>query len=81
MNIKKSKVIAIAIFLFLFLVPFRLCFFTDEIVSGGKFIGLFMTNLIGFFIAFGIGTNEPFDKKKMVSKVESQEVHQQRKAA
>jgi hypothetical protein len=81
MNISKSKLIAIAIFAFLFFVPFRYCFFTDEIVSGGKFIGLFITNVIGFFIAFGIGTNEPFDKKKVENKVEANKADQYRKAA
>lgn len=77
----KSKLIALAIFAFLFFVPFRLCFFTDEIVSGGKFVGLFLTNIIGFFIAFGIGTNEPFDKKKAESHVETNKADQYRKAA
>jgi hypothetical protein len=80
MNINKNKVIATAIFLFLFLVPFRLCFMTDEIVHGGKFIAYFMTTLIGFFIAFGIGTNEPFGKKAE-EKVESQKQDQYKKAA
>ncbi len=76
-----NKFIAIGIFLFLFLVPFRMCFFTDEIVSSGKFIGLFMTNLVGFLIAFGIGTNEPFGKSETENRVESKQSHQYRKAA
>ena len=80
MNLNKNKVIATAIFLFLFLVPFRMCFFTDEIVSSGKFIGLFMTNVIGFLIAFGIGTNQPFGKKNIEEKVSSTK-SEQRKAA
>ena len=62
----KSKIIATVIFLLLFLFPFRMLFFTDEIVYGGKFIFLLMVNLIGFFVAFGIGTNEPFDTKEEV---------------
>jgi hypothetical protein len=62
----KNKIIAGLIFLFIFLVPFRMLFFTDEIVHGGKFIALLMTNVIGFFVAFGIGTNEPFSKKAEV---------------
>ena len=61
----KSKVIAGIIFLVIYLGPFQMLFITDEVVSGGKFIGLFMANLIGFFVAFGIGTNEPFDRKKV----------------
>ena len=80
MNI--NKIIAAAIFAFLFFVPFRFLFFTEEIVSGGKFIFYFMTCIIGFFIAFGIGTNEPFGKNKALKKVEmNEEVKQQRKAA
>jgi hypothetical protein len=80
MNI--NKVIAIAIFAFLYFVPFRILFFTDEIVQGGKFIYLLLINVIGFFIAFGIGTNEPFGKKKDLRKVvKKEEVAQQRQAA
>jgi hypothetical protein len=60
----KSKVIAGIIFLVVYFVPFQMLFFTDEIVKGGKFIGLLLATIIGFFVAFGIGTNEPFNKKK-----------------
>jgi hypothetical protein len=58
-------------------------FFTDEIVYGGKFIFLLMVNVIGFFVAFGIGTNEPFDEKKKESKHEAGEMqkHEMKKAA
>jgi hypothetical protein len=59
----KSKIIAGVIFLFIFLGPFQMLFFTDEIVHGTKFIMLLLANVIGFFVAFGIGTNEPFNKK------------------
>jgi hypothetical protein len=59
----KNKVIAGLILLFLFLVPFRMLYYTDEIVQGAKFIALLMANVIGFFAAFAIGTNEPFGKK------------------
>ena len=65
----KNKIIAGLIFLFVFLVPFRMLFITDEIVDGGKFIGLFFSTLIGFFVAFGIGTTEP-SRKKAEMKVE-----------
>ncbi len=59
----KNKIIAGLIFLFLFLVPFRMLYYTDEIVQGAKFIALLMTNVVGFFVAFAIGTNEPFGRK------------------
>ena len=59
----KNKIIAGLIFLFVFLVPFRMLYYTDEIVQGAKFIALLMANVIGFFVAFGIGTNEPFGRK------------------
>jgi hypothetical protein len=79
----KSKIIATVIFLLLFLFPFRMLFFTDEIVYGGKFIFLLMVNVIGFFVAFGIGTNEPFAEKKKESKHEAGEMqeHEMKKAA
>lgn len=76
----KSKIVAIAIFLFLFLVPFRMLFITDEIVQGQKFILLLLVNVIGFFIAFGIGTNEPFDRKEEET-TEAEESQDMRKAA
>ncbi len=75
-----NKLIAGAIFLFLFLVPFRMLFFTDEIISSFGFIGLLLVNIIGFFVAFAIGTNEPFGRRK---KAQQQQVQSEsvRKAA
>lgn len=61
---KKSKIIAGIIFLGIYFGPFQMLFITDEIVSGAKYIGLFMATLIGVLVAFGIGTNEPFDRKE-----------------
>ena len=63
----KSKLIAIAIFLFLYFVPFRMVFLGGEIISTGAQMLTFLSVLIGFLVAFGIGTNEPFDKKKKTS--------------
>jgi hypothetical protein len=74
----KNKIIAGLIFLVIFLVPFRMLFFTDEIVQGGKFIGLLMANVIGFFVAFGIGTNEPFGKKAEVKLEKEQGANKER---
>jgi hypothetical protein len=65
MNI--NKFIASGIYLFLFLVPFRLLFFTDEWASSMKHILLLLSCVIGFIVAFAIGTNEPFGKKKPVA--------------
>ena len=61
----KNKVIAGIIFLAVYFGPFQMLFFTDEIVQGAKFIALLLSTIIGFFVAFGIGTNEPFNKKKI----------------
>lgn len=59
----KNKLVAGLLLLFVFLVPFRMLYITDEIVDGGKYIGLLFATIIGFFMAFGIATNEPFRKK------------------
>ncbi|TND10081.1 MAG: hypothetical protein FD123_763 [Bacteroidetes bacterium] len=62
MNI--NKVIATAIFLVTFLVPFYLLFIVDEGVTGFGHILLFLLCLAGFFTGFAIGTNEPFGRKR-----------------
>ncbi len=63
-----NKLIAGAIFLFLFLVPFRMLFLSEGIVDGFSYIGLLLVNVIGFFVAFAIGTNEPFGRRKKAEK-------------
>lgn len=77
----KSKVIAGIIFLIVYFGPFQMLFFTDEIVSGGKFIGLLLATIIGFFLGFGIGTNEPFNKKETQKVSSSTASSDSRKAA
>jgi hypothetical protein len=77
----KSKIIAGLIFLFVYFVPFQMLFFTDEIVKGGKFIGLLLATIIGFFVAFGIGTNEPFNRKKETENQVAVAPSQMKKAA
>lgn len=76
----KSKVIAGIIFLAVYFGPFQMLFFTDEIVQGGKFVGLLMATIVGFFVAFGIGTNEPFNRKKDL-KSQSVSTHSEMKKA
>lgn len=77
----KSKLIAIAIFLFLYFVPFRMVFLGGEIISSGAQMLTFLSVLIGFLVAFGIGTNEPFDKKQKPSAAKSAGEESVRKAA
>lgn len=80
MNI--NKLIAFGIHLFVFLVPFRILFFTDEYANSMKHVMLLLSCIFGFLIAFGIGTNQPFGRNQR--KAESQhapEEMQHRKAA
>ncbi len=64
----KSKVIAGLIFFAVFAGPFQMLFFTDEIVHGSKFIVEFLAVIVGFFVAFGIGTQDSFNKSdEMIS--------------
>lgn len=77
----KSKAIAIAILIFVYAVPFRMAFLSDEIAHSVSFIFAFLATLIGFLIAFGIGTNEPFDRKPAKKKEEIGHVHEMKRAA
>lgn len=64
LTVMKSKIVAVGILLFVFLVPFRMAYLSDQIANSASFIFEFLGTLIGFLVAFGIGTNEPFDRKK-----------------
>ncbi|CAN5315692.1 hypothetical protein BH09BAC5_BH09BAC5_07680 [soil metagenome] len=77
----KSKVIAGVIFLVVFFGPFRALFFTDEIVNGAKFVAEFMAVIIGFFVAFGIGTQDSFNKSEEMISEQQKVEEKQRKAA
>lgn len=80
MNI--NKVIAIGIMLFIFLVPFRYIFLDDtRIISTGPQMLIFLASLFGFLIAFGIGTNQPFGRKKEATADVHAKEHSHRKAA
>ena len=80
MNI--NKVIAIGIMLFIFLVPFRYIFLDDtRIISSGAQMLIFLSSLFGFLIAFGIGTNQPFGRKKQTESVKNSDDKSYRKAA
>lgn len=81
MNI--NKIIAACITLFIFLVPFRYIFLDDtRIISTGTQMLLFLASLIGFLLAFGISTNEPFGRNKHKTQpVENTEEKKYRKAA
>ena len=63
----KSKVIASIIFLLIFAFPARILLFETAAATGAKFVMLMLSIIIGFLVAFGIGTNEPFDRKKVSS--------------
>ncbi|HEU4716983.1 MAG TPA: hypothetical protein VFU15_04090 [Bacteroidia bacterium] len=79
---KKSKLIAIAIFLFTFLVPFRMLVFRDDVIDNMGDIFLLLAVVAGFFIGFGIGTNEPFDRKTSTLTASAEEIRNgQQKAA
>lgn len=59
----RSRIIAIAIYTITFVLPFYFLYVVDEGVFAAKHIILFMLTLVGFFTAFAIGTNKPFDGK------------------
>ena len=76
----KSKFIAIGILVVVFLGPFRMAYLNDQIANSASFILEFLSVIIGFLIAFGIGTNEPFDRKKP-GKMTVEHAQELRKAA
>jgi len=61
MNI--NKLVALIIATALLLGPINILYYTDgRIVDGATEIGLFLSVIIGFFVMFFIGTNEPIGK-------------------
>lgn len=60
----KSKITAAIIFFLIYAFPFRILFMETAAATGVKFVGMMLSVIIGFIVAFGIGTNEPFDRKQ-----------------
>lgn len=78
----KSKIIATLILAATFLSSFYFIYIVDEGVTNIGHIFLFLLTVAGFFVGFGIGTNEPFDKKKeQPGYTGNQDQHQHRQAA
>ncbi|HTL82522.1 MAG TPA: hypothetical protein VL651_12505 [Bacteroidia bacterium] len=77
----KSKYIAAVIFILVYAFPFRIAFLSDEIADSSRFIIALLGTIFGFLIAFGIGTNEPFDRKPKTKEVASSTDQEYRKAA
>lgn len=64
----RSRIISIAIYAITFALPFYFLYIVDEGVFAAKHIILFLLTLVGFFTAFAIGTNKPFDAKPQAVK-------------
>ena len=70
----RSRIISLAIYAATFLLPFYFLYIVDEGVFAAKHIILFLLTLVGFFTAFAIGTNKPFDAKPQAVSAKKPEI-------
>lgn len=79
----KNKLIALLVILAVFFGPFGMLFVYDNnlVVHSAREMFLFLGWLIGMFVAFYIGVNEPFGKKAVARTQSTQQSAQMHKAA